>query len=197
MTVPASVFTPDRSKRPEQNQRQNNDQESIQNVPPPNPVPPPGTYAEMTDTDPASARAELPPGEEFWRTFWAVVRAVGPPLGVLALIVGTILGLKALRSRGRRTKGAPSTRIAGGWDETPDAARDAGRRVPARATRLEQSAALSRDDVRRLAERANRAVFGVGEYPGRRGGRLLARRHRGTHRTGARPAGGGAVRWPG
>lgn len=163
VTVPASVFTPDRSKRPEQNQRQNNDQESIQNVPPPNPVPPPGTYAEMTDTDPASARVELPPGEEFWRTFWAVVRAVGPPLGVLALIVGTILGLKALRSRGRRTKGAPSTRIAGGWDELLDAARDAGRRVPARATRLEQSAALSRDDVRQLAERANRAVFGAGE----------------------------------
>ena len=40
VTVPTSVFTPDRSKQPDPNQRQNNDQESIRNVPPPNPVPP-------------------------------------------------------------------------------------------------------------------------------------------------------------
>ena len=168
VTVPASVFTPDRSKKPEENQRQNNEQESIQNVPPPNPVPPPGTYDEMTDTDPASARAELPAAEQFWRAFWAVLRWVGPPLGLIALIVGTILGLKELRGRGRRTRGAPSTRIAGGWDELLDAARDAGRPVPARTTRLEASELLGRDDVRDLAVTANAAVFGAGEISAER-----------------------------
>ncbi|MCW3158455.1 transglutaminase-like domain-containing protein [Micropruina sonneratiae] len=163
VTVPASVFTPDRSKKPEQNQQQNNDQESVQNVPPPNPVPPPGTYDEMNDTDPASARAELPPGEEFWRALWAVLRWVGPPLALLALLAGSVLALKAVRSHGRRTRGAASTRIAGGFDEVLDAARDVGREVPPRLTRLEASAAVGRDDVDRLAREANAAVFGAGE----------------------------------
>ncbi|HOQ52238.1 MAG TPA: transglutaminase-like domain-containing protein, partial [Micropruina sp.] len=163
VSVPVSVFAPDRSKKPDPNQRQNNEQESIQNVPPPNPVPPPGTYEEMTDTDPASARAELPIADQFWRTFWSVARWVGPPLGVLALIVGTILGLKALRGRRRRSRGAPSTRIAGGWAEVLDAARDVGRPVPGAATRLEQSALLGRADVHDLAVRADGAVFRGGE----------------------------------
>jgi hypothetical protein len=163
VSVPTSVFTPDRSKQPDPNQRQNNEQESIQNVPPPNPVPPPGTYDEMQDTDPASARAELPPAEAFWRSFWAIARWVGPPLGALALIVGTILGLKALRARRRRTSGAPATRIAGGWNEVLDAARDAGRPLPLAATRLEQGELLGRDDVQGLAVQANAAVFGAGD----------------------------------
>ncbi len=163
VTVPASAFTPDRSKRPDPNQRQNNDQESIQNVPPPNPVPPPGTYEEMTDTDPASARSELPISDQFWRAFWVVARWVGPPLIALLLVTGTILGLKALRSRRRRTRGAMSTRIAGGWQDVLDAARDTGHRVPAQATRLEQSAVVGREDVRELAVKANATVFGAGE----------------------------------
>ena len=163
VSVPTSVFTPDRSKHPDLNQQQNNNQESIQNVPPPNPVPPPGTFDEMQDTDPASARAELPIADQFWRAFWAVVRWVGPPLGGLALIVGTIGGLKALRGHRRRTTGAASTRIAGGWNEVVDAARDAGRPLPPQATRLEQSVLVGRDDVTELAVRADRAVFGAGE----------------------------------
>ena len=163
VTVPTSVFTPDRSKQPDPNQRQNNEQESIQNVPPPNPVPPPGTYQEMQDTDPASARAELPASDLFWRWFWAIARWVGPPLLVLGLIVGTILGLKALRARRRRTTGAPSSRIAGGWHEVLDTARDLGRPLPPGATRLEQGALLGRDDVQGLALQANAAVFGAGE----------------------------------
>lgn len=60
------------------------------------------------------------------------------------------------------TSGAPSTRIAGGWAEVLDAARDAGRPVPQRATRLEQSALLERADVHDLARRADAAVFGAG-----------------------------------
>ena len=163
VSVPTAAFTPDRSKKPEENQRQNNDQESIRNVPPPNPVPPPGTYDEMTDTDPASARAELPAAEQFWRAFWAVLRWVGPPLGLIALVVGAILGLKALRSRGRRTRGPASTRIAGGWDEVLDASRDAGRPVPSGATRREAGVLVGRDDVRDLAVAADAAVFGAGE----------------------------------
>lgn len=163
VSVPTSVFTPERSKKPEQNQQQNNDQESAQNVPPPNPVPPPGTYDEMTDTDPASARAELPPGEEFWRTFWAVMGWVGPPLGLLALIAGTIVGLKALRGHRRRTRGAASTRIAGGFAEVLDAARDVGRGVPGGTTRREASELVGRDDVRQLARDADAAIFGAGE----------------------------------
>jgi len=168
VSVPTSVFTPERSKRPDPNQQQNNNQESIQNVPPPNPVPPPGTYEEMQDTDPASARAELPPADQFWRAFWAIVRWVGPPLGVVALIVATILGLKALRAHRRRTTGAPSTRIAGGWNELLDAARDTGRALPAQATRLEQSSLVAREDVTELAVRADAAVFGAGEIAAER-----------------------------
>ena len=82
---------------------------------------------------------------------------------MLGLIVGTILGLKALRARRRRTTGAPSSRIAGGWHEVLDTARDVGRPLPPGATRLEQGALLGRDDVRGLALQANAAVFGAGE----------------------------------
>lgn len=168
VSIPTSVFTPDRSKRPDPNQQQNNNQEPIQNVPPPNPVPPPGTYDEMTDTDPASARAEVPATDLFWRAFWNVMRWVLPPLIAVLVIVGTILGLKAWRSHRRRTTGAMSTRIAGGWEEVLDTARDLGHRLPARATRLEQSAELGRGDVRGLAIQANAAVFGAGEVASQR-----------------------------
>lgn len=134
-------------------------------VPPPNPVRPPGSFESMFDSE---ARILQSPNELLDRVLAivvAVLRWVGPPLAVLGLVAGLILGSKAGRRRSRRTRGAPTTRIAGGWLELLDLARDLGHEVPEAATRREQTLAIGRVDLVALAEHADRSIFAA-EDPG-------------------------------
>lgn len=134
-------------------------------VPPPNPVRPPGSFDSMSETE---ARILQTPNEFLDRVLaivLAVLRWVGPPLALLALIAGLILGTKAGRRRARRIRGPATTRIAGGWLEVLDLARDLGHDVPAVATRREQTLAIGHAGLVGLAERADRSVFAA-EDPG-------------------------------
>lgn len=132
-------------------------------VPPPNPVRPPGTFDSMFEIDSRLLQTRNPLFDQILRIALLVLRWVGPPLLVLAAFVGLILGLKGRRRHRRRTRGAPTTRIAGGWDEVLDQARDLGQAVPAEATRREQTLALGRAEVIPLAAEADRLVFGEGD----------------------------------
>jgi hypothetical protein len=80
-----------------------------------------------------------------------IVVLVGPGLAVVAL--------KARRRRRRRTRGVPAARIAGGWREITDLARDLGHPVPPRATRREV-ARFAVPSAVDLAEQVDASVFG-------------------------------------
>lgn len=96
---------------------------------------------------------------------WGSLRIAGVAAAALALLLGpllVVLAAKAVRRRGRRTRGAPAERIAGGWDELVDAAVDARRDVPASSTRREVAEAIASPHADALAARADEAVFAAG-----------------------------------
>lgn len=108
----------------------------------------------------AAAPADRPDAPDL-RGLWAALGVTGAVLGILLLLAGPFLAVvlaKAVRRRGRR-RGPPADRIAGGWDEYLDAATDAGRLVPASATRTEIAGALDRSAAGSLARAADEAVF--------------------------------------
>ena len=79
---------------------------------------------------------------------------------LLAVVAGLIALARGVRRRRRQRTGPASRRLAEGWRDYVDHARDLGFRVPAGLTRKEQSALVGRPD---LAAEADAAVFGYGE----------------------------------
>lgn len=124
----------------------------VQDVVPPDPV------QEDTGSDePAADTAGL---DLAW--LWPVLRIAGIVLLVLMLLLGPfalVVAAKASRRRGRRGRGDPAARIAGGWEEYVDAAVDAGREAPADRTRSELAAVIGTTEGATLARDADRAVF--------------------------------------
>ncbi|GAA5112543.1 transglutaminase domain-containing protein [Alloalcanivorax gelatiniphagus] len=140
-------------------------------IPPPNPIPPPSDAGEQSDADLKERRATrkkadadddegIIPGVPGWVS--VVVTYVGVPLLAIALVLGAIVGLKALRRRRRRTADSPSARFVGAWRELVDHARDLGQVVPLgpTVTRREQSAGIASGQAGTLARRADSFVFG-------------------------------------
>lgn len=97
-------------------------------------------------------------------TLWTVVGATLGGLGLLALPPAIILLLKLVRRRRRERRGTPDSRVAGGWDEVLDAARDLGVDVAPGASRLATARTLAASfpgiDVMSLAAEADARVFG-------------------------------------
>lgn len=158
--IPPEAFIPTRS--PEEIPRQKYQDSAATLVPPPNPVRPPGSFDSWFEFDPGLLNSGSG-WDRFLQVLFAVLRWVGPPLGLVLLVVGGITGAKALRRRRRRTRGPVTTRIAGGWREAVDHARDLGHVVPLAATRQEQTLALGRSELTALSSTADRAIFGPGE----------------------------------
>ena len=139
-------------------------------VPPPAPIPPPSDAGEQSDADLKERKASKDESEEDEETLveklpaWviALMKYVGGPLLVVALLVAAIIGLKALRRRRRRNAVSTSARFVGAWRELVDHARDLGQQVPggASVTRREQSRAIQSGAAPVLARRADGFVFG-------------------------------------
>ncbi|MDT0185549.1 transglutaminase-like domain-containing protein [Microbacterium sp. ARD31] len=139
-------------------------------IPPPNPIPPPSDAGEQSDADlkerkaTRKKRAEqdegLIPGVPGW--VGTVVRYVGLPLLLAALVLGAIVAFKAWRRHRRRSAESPSARFVGAWRELVDHARDLGQVVPLgpTVTRREQSAGIVSGQAGALARRADSFVFG-------------------------------------
>ncbi len=164
VTIPTEAFTPDRNKEPNNIPPKTLEQQNAPNVPPPNPVRPPGSFDSLFNTHGVGDQLDRPARPIDWlRIILGVVQVVGPPVGAILAVVALLLGAKAVRRHRRRTLGAASTRVAGGWLEFLDRARDLGRPVPAQATRLEQAAAVGGPEALALARSANQAVFGPDE----------------------------------
>ncbi|MFV0451709.1 MAG: transglutaminase-like domain-containing protein [Propioniciclava sp.] len=164
VTIPTEVFMPDRSKQPNLIPPRTLEQQNAVDVPPPAPERPPGSFDSLFNTGAPGDLFENPEAPfDWWGLVLAVARILGPPSGLLATGIGLLLGAKLLRRERRRRRGATTTRVDGGWREFVDRARDLGRVVPARATRMEQARAVGGAEAAALASLADRAVFGVGE----------------------------------
>lgn len=96
-----------------------------------------------------------------------VTTVFGLPLLVLVGPLVLILGLKNRRRRTRMNDPQPANRVAGGWAEFLDQARDLGASISPAATRSEQAALLSASypklersvDTNRLARQADASSF--------------------------------------
>lgn len=146
--------------------------------------PPPDTEAVVSAPDDDTAQPSTRQDDErsSGRPVWLTVLArAGAGLGVLAVLAAPLLavaGLKLARRRRRRLAGDPVHRVAGGWDEVMDAARDLRLPPAAHQTRRESADAVGRAFAGRaaaqeraavvavrldgLARRADRAVFAAG-----------------------------------
>ncbi|GIG19931.1 transglutaminase [Cellulomonas chitinilytica] len=169
--------TPPRTQTPQEDVEQKPTQPDPQVVQPP-PAPPAVVNPPDEDTEqPNNDTDDDQRGSDAaWRKVAEVAGVASVPLLVLAspfLVVGA---LKARRRRRRRREPDSVVRVAGGWDEVVDAARDLRRPCPPTATRLESAhvlassfadapeehAATVQATVRDLARSADHAVFGAG-----------------------------------
>jgi hypothetical protein len=135
-------------------------------VPPPQPIPPPSSAGDQSDTELRTQKTHVTPtpAPAARHVLAWVVRAlayVGGPLLLVAAVVGGIGGAKVLRRRRRRTAARVSARFAGGWRELVDHARDLGQPIPVGGvTRREQAGAFVTGAAPVLARTADRHVFG-------------------------------------
>jgi transglutaminase-like putative cysteine protease len=167
--------TPPPQQTPQQQQKPKPAEPDPQVVQPP-PVPPAAVKPPDVDTEQPQTDAPPKPASAatVWRTVATVAGVVGVPLAVLALPFVVVGLLKARRRRRRRRDRDPVARVAGGYAEVLDRARDLRSPVPPTATRVESARALaasfaggpapaavaSRVDA--LARAADRAVFAPG-----------------------------------
>lgn len=89
-----------------------------------------------------------------------IVKVVAIPVIVIVGPGVLVAAIKARRRKRRRTQGEPAARIAGGWNEVVDLAKDMGTPVPPKATRREISQFATVGAVGPLAEQIDAAVFG-------------------------------------
>jgi hypothetical protein len=129
-------------------------------------VPPPTTTSTtLPERSAGAGGTECPPncppgggGLPAWVA--TVARLVLPPALLIGGFTALMAGLKRARRNRRRSGGEPSERVAAGWVEVCDLARDLGDVVPGSATRRETAVLLGRPGVPDLARRADSLVFG-------------------------------------
>jgi hypothetical protein len=167
VTLSQDAFMPDRSKRPDAQPPQPVQKANAAVVPPPNVTKPLSSLDQAAQLD-ANAqsngnRAATGRNGAGWSLpeYLAVpLRWGGPPVLTIAALMGSIIGVKALRRRRRRTRPTVSQRYASGWRELLDAARDLGLPSPTGQTRREQARAVDRDQLWAVAVAADAGTFG-------------------------------------
>jgi transglutaminase-like putative cysteine protease len=156
--------TPDESRVPQQQAPKPRSQPRPQVQQPPPPVEEPDEPPPASGEDPDRRDGD---GDGPWSTVLTAAVYVGLPLLVLLGPCALLVALKLRRRRRRATAGPPSARIAGGWAEVVDTARDLGVRPLPRGTRRETASVLSETygtaGAVALAERADAGVFAPGE----------------------------------
>lgn len=154
--------TPPRDRTPDESRQGTKDGRQPQ-LPAP-PIPPRADLDQPDDSDTGAPRRTTPdqndPPAEVVR--WSAIAAGG--VGVVALPVLVVLGLKGRRRRRRRSCPLLADRASGGWDEVTDRARDHGVQLPPAGTRRETArvlgAAFPGASALGLAERVDARVFG-------------------------------------
>ncbi|MFD4639050.1 DUF3488 and transglutaminase-like domain-containing protein [Lentzea sp. NPDC058436] len=161
--IPNTEYMPDRSKRPDHQPPQEIENTDASVVPPPNTMKMPSSLVDASRTDASGVGAGELSGP--WIPAWLlnllldVASVLAPIVAVIALIVGG----KAVRRHRRRTRGSTATRLATGWRELVDHARDLGAKVPKGLTRRQEANLLAPFGVHSLAVHADDHVFGPGD----------------------------------
>ena len=143
--IPESQFMPDQSRKPDIQPPQETQNVKAAVVPPPNAVHKPTSVTDSQSNE--TVTPPHPPRKPSWLSrIWSVIEPIlvwaGPPILVIALLMGAVLGWKWRRRHKRRTVGTPANRYAGGWRELVDLARDAGVAMPPGQTRQQQADVL-------------------------------------------------------
>lgn len=167
--------TPPPEQTPQQEDQHKPSEPNPQVVQPP---PPPPAAVTPPDEDTEQPQTDDPDtGDDANALWWRIARVAGVvsiPLVLLAAPLVLIVALKAGRRRRRRRSADPVVRVAGGWDEVLDAARDLRRPAGRLATRNESARTLAASfadapdgavvaaRVGALARSADQAVFSPG-----------------------------------
>lgn len=154
--------TPYDNEPESQAQRKTQTQVNEVQPPPPTTIPPPNSIPDEPDREDEDTTDRASDGSAGFDIV-GLLRTFGMALIPVAVIAApglVVAGLKARRRKHRRTSGRPAQRIAGGWNEVVDLARDMGTAVPPRATRREISRFAQVASVGPLAEQIDAAVFG-------------------------------------
>ncbi len=164
--IPFNATPPTSHVPTPQKQQQQQTQTNNQVVPPPPVAAPPPVdnpgQATSNDKQAPKKAAPKPTGSGIPR--WAIAGATygGPPVLLVLGFIVVVLAIKSRRRRRRRKRGPSTARIAGGWYEVVDKARDLGVAVPGKRTRREQATAIGDAHLSDLARRADAAIFGLG-----------------------------------
>jgi len=134
--------TPDEDRIPQVEEPEPQDRPQPQVLQPPPPAQEPPDAPPMERDDVEAEEEEVEEDEDAGQTL-LIVAAVGVPVLLIILPIVLIVLLKVLRRRRRRRRGGGSARVAGGWAEFLDRARDLGVPLPTGATRGEQAAELT------------------------------------------------------
>jgi hypothetical protein len=159
--VRPETFTPSRDNHPPQVPQAAAKDEHATYVPPPNPSQLSSGFDQLSDGDLAGTRTQGGWLANLGRWAFLALMYAGPPIGIVALVIGGILTAKAMRRHRRRVRGTPGDRVAAGWKEILDQATDLGVQAPPAGTRLEQSRVIAHPAVTNLAVAANTAIFGI------------------------------------
>ena len=158
VALPPSFFIPPRNKAPEPPPPVvSNPPEPVPDIAPANPQQPPDDLNGMNTKAQTGQAASVVEEVSTW--IWAALIVVGSVVGFFALILGILLGSKAVRAWYRHRRGSPVHQISGGWAEVLDRTRDLGFAIPRKMTRTELASAMGLDPLRRLASSTDRAMF--------------------------------------
>ena len=163
--VPLGDPTPPEDQKPRPDDQVSRQVEVNEIQPPPPTTVPPGAplLEEQQRQDGREEKEDTITPNGGGGVFLRVLAFASVPLSILVLPALAVVALKARRRRRRRTLGSPGTRIAAGWSEVVDLARDTGAAVPPRATRREVARFLAAEGAERLAAEADHHVFGRAE----------------------------------
>ncbi|WP_051209086.1 transglutaminase-like domain-containing protein [Propionicicella superfundia] len=154
--VPKTEDDPDQAKpRPQ-----------VENPPPP-PQRPDRLPPDNADPQPPQGQQDDPWSID-WRLVAGITAGVGIPLLLIVVPIALVVGTKLRRRRARMNAEVIANRVAGGWAELTDRARDLGSTPSPFATRTEQAASIAERlprvsdgaDPQVLARLADTTVFG-------------------------------------
>ncbi|MCL2784046.1 MAG: DUF3488 and transglutaminase-like domain-containing protein [Propionibacteriaceae bacterium] len=159
IAIPPQFFIPPRDQAPEPPEpEENRDAETMPEILQGQPQPPPDDITGL-DTQVQTGKADNQ-GEDAIIPLWLKISLT--MVGVLAgfaLLLGALVGAKSMRAWWRFSRGSHARRIAGGWKEVLDRARDLGVSAPENMTRLQQATAMNLAAINALVTTTDRAMF--------------------------------------
>ena len=158
VALPPDFFIPPRDNVPEPPPPiETSPPETVPDIAPANPKLPPDDLNGMNTKAQTGQAASQETQSSTW--MWKGLIIVGSVVGFFGLILGLLLGSKAVRAWYRHRRGSPVHQISGGWAEVMDRVRDLGIAIPRKMTRTEIASWLSLDPLRHLAASTDRAMF--------------------------------------